>query len=403
VTFAFNGGPGAASVYLNLGAIGPKRLQFGAQGDSASDPPLLRDNPGAWLDFTDLVFIDPVGTGFSRSLVKSEETDKRFFTIRSDIAYLSRVVYDWLQKNGRMTSPKYVVGESYGGYRAPAIAHQLQAVEGVGVSGVVMVSPALDGKTAVDPDTSPLAWVETLPSMAAAHYERDGKSLSPALMAEVETYARTDFVLDLLKGREDQAALDRLVRKVALYTGLDETDVRRMGGRIESREFLRALYRSEGKLGSWYDSNVTAYDPFPWSPRQRAGDPILESILAPATSAMVDFITRQVGWKVDAHYEPLNPHVNEHWEKNWFTSIESASDLREALAADPKMKALVAHGYDDLSCPYFGTKLVVSQIPMMGDQERLKVSVYPGGHMFYSRPDSQKRFRRDVMALYGVL
>src|SRR6202046_5349601 len=123
VTFAFNGGPGASSVYLNLGAIGPKRIQFGAQGDSPSDPIRLHDNPGTWLDFTDLVFIDPVGTGYSRSLVKQDETDKKFFTIKTDIAYLSRIVYDWLVKNGRMQSPKYVVGESYGGYRAPGLTH----------------------------------------------------------------------------------------------------------------------------------------------------------------------------------------------------------------------------------------------------------------------------------------
>jgi carboxypeptidase C (cathepsin A) len=402
VTFAFNGGPGAASVYLNLGAIGPKRVQFGAAGDSPSDPPITRDNPGTWLDFTDLVFIDPVGTGFSRSLLKQDETDKHFFTIQGDIAYLSRVVYDWLQKNGRMTSPKYVVGESYGGYRAPALAHQLQTVEGVGVAGVVMVSPALDGRNSVDPDTSPLAWAVTLPSMAAANYEREGKPLTPAQMADVETYARTEFVTDLLRGRQDPEAVDRIVKRVSAYTGLPEASVREVGGRIDSRWFLRELYRSEGKLGSWYDSNVTAYDPFPWSPTQRTGDPILEAILAPTTSAMVDFVTRQVGWKVDAHYEALNPAVNEHWEKNWFTSIESASDLRQALAVDPKMKALIVHGYDDLSCPYFGSELVVSQIPSMGDPKRLQVKVYPGGHMFYSRPDSQAALRRDVMALYGA-
>jgi carboxypeptidase C (cathepsin A) len=402
VTFAFNGGPGASSVYLNLGAIGPKRVQFGAAGDSASDPPILHDNPGTWLDFTDLVFIDPVGTGFSRSLVKQEETDKRFFTITSDIAYLSRVVYDWLARNGRMTSPKFVVGESYGGYRAPAIAHQLQGVEGVGVSGVVMVSPALDGRNDADPDTSPLSWVVTLPSMAAAHYERQGKALTREQMAEVETYARTDFVVDLLRGARDKAAVDRLVRRVTDYTGLPEADVRQVGGRIESRWFLRDLYRDQGKLGSWYDSNVTAYDPFPWSPEQRTGDPILQGILGPATSAMVDFVTREVGWKIDAHYEPLNPAVNQHWEKGWFTQIESASDLREALAADPKMKALIVHGYDDLSCPYFGSMLVVAQMPVMGDPDRLQVKVYPGGHMFYSRPASQAALRHDVMALYGA-
>ncbi|QUD89035.1 S10 family peptidase [Phenylobacterium montanum] len=402
VTFAFNGGPGAASVYLNLGAIGPKRIQFGAQGDSPSDPAVLRDNPGTWLDFTDLVFIDPVGTGYSRSLLKPDETDKKFFTVKTDIAYLSRIVYDWLSKNGRMASPKYVVGESYGGYRAPAITHYLQTSMGVGVSGVVMVSPALDGRSAADPDTSPMSWMETLPSMAAANYERQGKTLSPEQMAEVENYARTDFMTDLLRGRQDQAAVDRIVAKVTAYTGLNPEDVRHMGGRIESRAFLRALYRDQGKLGSWYDSNVTAFDPYPWAPDQETGDPILEGILAPTTSAMVDFVQREVGWKLDAHYEALNPEVNQRWEKNWFTSIESASDLRQALAIDPKMKALIVHGYNDLSCPYFESKMIVSQIPTMGAADRLQVKVYPGGHMFYSRPDSQAGLRRDVMAVYGA-
>jgi carboxypeptidase C (cathepsin A) len=402
VTFVFNGGPGAASVYMNLGAIGPKHIQFGAQGDSPSEPVVLKDNPGTWLDFTDLVFIDPVGTGYSRSLVKTDETDKTFFTVQGDIAYLSRIIYDWLAKNGRMASPKFVAGESYGGFRAPAVTHYLQTTMGVGVSGVVMVSPALDGRAASDPDTSPLSWAATLPSMAAARYEREGKVPTPEVMAEVENYARTDFILDLLRGIRDKAAVERIVAKVAPYTGLDPVVVRRMGGRIESRFFLRELYRDEGRVGSWYDSNVTSFDPYPLAPDQRIGDPILLGILAPTTSAMVDFVTREVGWKVDAHYEALNPEVNRRWEKNWFTSIESASDLRAALAIDPKLKALIVHGYDDLSCPYFQSMMVVSQIPQMGPEDRLRVKVYPGGHMFYSRPESQAALRRDVLALYGV-
>ncbi len=127
VTFAFNGGPGAASVYLNLGAIGPKHVKFGDQGDSPSDPATLTDNPGTWLDFTDLVFIDPIGTGYSRSLVSADETKKQFYSTENDIHYLSRIVYDWLVKNGRMASRKYLVGESYGGYRGPRITHYLQS------------------------------------------------------------------------------------------------------------------------------------------------------------------------------------------------------------------------------------------------------------------------------------
>ena len=244
-----------------------------------------------------------------------------------------------------------------------------------------------------------MSWVETLPSMAASNYERQGKALGPQQMGEVETYARTEFVTDLMRGRSDQAATDRLVQKVAMYTGLPADVVRRAGGRIDSRAYLRDLYRDQGKLGSWYDPNVTAYDPYPWSPDQQTGDPILQGILAPTTSAMVDFATREVGWKVDGHYEALNNAVNAHWEKNWFTSIESASDLRQALAVDPKMKAMVVHGYDDLSCPYFESKLILEQIPQMGSADRLQLHVYPGGHMFYSRPDSQAALKRDVMRM----
>src|SRR5579862_3983023 len=243
VTFAFNGGPGAASVYLNLGAIGPKRVQFGAQGDSPSDPAKLVDNPGTWLDATDLVFIDPVGTGFSRSLVDKDETKKRFYSIKPDIEYLSRTVYDWLLKNGRMASPKYITGESYGGYRVPRITYFLQTRLGVGINGMVMVSPYLEPPMDQAPDFSPMAWVTTLPSMAAANYERQGKALSPAQMAEVENYARGEFVSDLLRGRRDPAAVDRVVGKVTGYTGLNEEFVKRSGGRIDTRAFLRELYR----------------------------------------------------------------------------------------------------------------------------------------------------------------
>src|SRR6185437_11283467 len=233
VTFAFNGGPGAASVYLNLGAIGPKRVQFGAQGDSPSDPAKLIDNPGTWLDFTDMVFIDPVGTGFSRSLVDKDETKKHFYSIKPDIEYLSRIVYDWLLKNGRMASPKYITGESYGGYRVPRITYFLQTRLGVGINGMVMVSPYLEPPMDQAPNFSPMTWVTTLPSMAAANYERQGKTLSPQLMAEVEDYARGEFVTDLMKGRRDPAAVERIVKRVTAYTGLDPEFVRRSGGRIE--------------------------------------------------------------------------------------------------------------------------------------------------------------------------
>ena len=401
VTFAFNGGPGAASVYLNLGAIGPKRVQFGAQGDGPSDPAVLVDNPGTWMDFTDMVFIDPVGTGFSRSLVDKDETKKRFYSIKPDIEYLSRIVYDWLLKNGRMASPKYISGESYGGFRAPKITYFLQTQLGVGVSGIVMVSPYLEPGMNNDPDFSPMNWVTTLPSMTAANYERQGKTLSPGLMKEVEDYTRGEFTEDLLKGRRDPAAVARMIDKVTAYTGLDREFVQRSGGRIEIGAFLRELYRDKGRIASVYDSNVTQEDPFPWAPQGRRGDPILDAIIAPTTSAMVDFDTRIVGWKAEGRFNALSYDVGENWEKG-VELVDATSDLRNAIAADPKMKVLIAHGYDDLSCPYFVSRLVIDQMPISGDPNRVKLSIYPGGHMFYSRTASQAAFREDVKQVFGA-
>src|SRR5580698_8119010 len=213
VTFALNGGPGAASVYLNLGAIGPKRVQFGADGDSPSDPATPIDNAGTWLSFTDLVFIDPVGTGFSYGLVPEDEAKKRFYNPKSDIEYLSRIIFDWLVKNERLTSRKYLVGESYGGFRGPRITHFLQTRLGVAMNGEVLVSPFLDPGPSNNRDLSPLPWMLTLPSIAAANLERQGK-LNDAAMAAVVDYTRTEYVQDLLKGRADAQAVERIVKRV---------------------------------------------------------------------------------------------------------------------------------------------------------------------------------------------
>ena len=169
VTFAVNGGPGASSVFLNFGAIGPKHLKVGNEGDSPSDPTTLSDNPGTWLDFTDLVFIDPIGTGFSRATVPEAEAKKLFYSTTPDIEYLSRIVYDWLVKNDRLSSRKYLIGESYGGFRGPRITYYLQSQLGVAMNGVVLVSPYLNPTIESDGDMSPLPWMMTLPPITAAH------------------------------------------------------------------------------------------------------------------------------------------------------------------------------------------------------------------------------------------
>ena len=400
VTFALNGGPGAASVFLNFGAIGPKHVEFGDEGDSPSDPATLRDNPGTWLDFTDLVFIDPIGTGFSRSLVSADETKKQFYSTDPDIHYLSRIIYDWLVKNGRMDGRKYLVGESYGGYRGPRITHYLQTQLGVGMAGVVLVSPYLNPTLGDNPDVSPMEWLLTLPSITAANLERQHK-LTPEAMQKVIAYTRGEYATDLLKGRSDPEATARIVKRVTEMTGLEEEFVRRAGGRLEIGAYLREVFRERGKIGSVYDSNVTSWDPFPFAPEQRSNDPLLESIIAPTTTAMVDFVTRVVGWKTDARYNTLSYEVNSQWDRDSHAlRVGAVPDLREAVAADPKLRVIIAHGWNDLSCPFMGSVLTVDQMPAMGDPTRVAVHEYPGGHMFYSRRDSQAALRKDVHEMF---
>jgi carboxypeptidase C (cathepsin A) len=401
VTFALNGGPGAASVYLNLGAIGPKHIEFGMEGDSPSDPARLLDNPGTWLDFTDLVFIDPVGTGYSKSLVTPEETKKQFYNTEADIHYLSRIIFDWLVANGRISSRKYLVGESYGGYRGPRVTHYLQTQLGVAMNGVVLVSPYLDPELDGNGDVSPLPWMLTLPSIAAAHLERQHK-LTPEAMAPVIAYTRGEYASDLLKGRSDPEATPRIVKHVTQITGLEEEFVRRSGGRLETEAYLREVFRESGKIGSVYDSNVTGFDPYPFAPEQRANDPMLESIIAPTTTAMVDFVTRVVGWKADGRYNALSYEVGSNWDHDSLAMRQGAvPDLRGAVAADPKLRVLIAHGWNDLSCPFMGSVLTVDQMPLMGDPTRVAVHEYPGGHMFYSRPGSQAALRKDVQTMFA--
>jgi carboxypeptidase C (cathepsin A) len=309
------------------------------------------------------------------------------------------VIYDWLVLNNRLASRKYLVGESYGGFRGPRITHYLQSQLGVAMNGVVLVSPYLNPSQDANEDMSPLPWMMTLPSITAAHYERE-KKLTPEVMADVIAYTRGEYATTLLKGRSDEAAQQHLIQRVTEMTGLDPQFVKYSGGRIETGAYLREVHREEGKLGSVYDSNVTSFDPFPFAPEQRANDPILASIIAPLTTAMVDFVTRTVGWKVDARYNALSFEVNRLWDRDNDLRRGAVPDLREAVAADPKLRVLIVHGWNDLFCPFMGSVLTVDEMPVMGDPTRVAVHEFPGGHMFYTRESSRVELRKDVMEMF---
>ena len=396
VTFVFNGGPGAASAWLQLGNNGPWRLAINADAVTPSTSPDPKPNAETWLDFTDLVFIDPVGTGFSRFVASGDDVRKKLFSVDGDVASIALTIRRWLEKNDRLLSPKYVAGESYGGIRGPRVVHNLQTEQGVGVNGLILISPVLDFREWSG--SSIMQYVASLPSYAAVAREKEKKGITRADMKDVESYARTDYLVDLVKGQADTEATNRIADKVAALTGIDQAVSRRLAGRFNIGEFRREFDRRDGKVTGRYDASVLGTDPYPDSSFFHFGDPSGDALAAPLTSAVVDLTTRKLNWRPDGSYQVMNGAVSRAWDfGRGLKPLESVSELRQILALDPKLKVLVAHGLFDLATPYFGSQIVLDQLPPYAS--RVKLVVYPGGHMFYSRDTSRQAFRAEVQEL----
>jgi carboxypeptidase C (cathepsin A) len=401
VTFAINGGPGAASAYLQLGPVGPWRLPVGDRAISPSQATALVPNAETWLDFTDLVFIDPVDTGYSRATGSRDEIRDRYFTVDGDVASLTAAIARWLRTNDRLGSPKFYLGESYGGYRGPLIAHHLQTEIGVGLSGMVLLSPVLDFGQLSQPRHAPSEFVTRLPSYAAAALEARGPVARPAL-AEAEAYAAGEYLVDLTKGLADRDALARIDAWVAALTGLDPALVARRAGRIDVGTFVRELRRGSGEVVSIYDTGTAGFDPDPTAPTNEGDDPVLTALTAPLTSAIVEHLSRTLGWRVtNARYNLLNGAINGQWRYGrGRRAPQVVDDLKGALALDGRMRVMVAHGLTDLVTPYFASELILRQIPPSGDGRRVSLATYPGGHMFYFRDASRAAFKADAERMY---
>ena len=363
---------------MQLGDSGPWRLAINAGAVTPSTSPDLQPNAETWLDFTDLVFIDPVGTGYSRFVASGEDARKRFYSIDGDVNSIALVIRRWLEKHDRLLSPKFVGGESYGGIRGPKIVSNLQTRQGVGVRGLILISPLFDFREFTG--SSILKYVASLPSYVAVAREAKG-AVNRADLTDIE-------------------ATNRVADKVAALTGMDQATSRRLAGRFDAIEFRRELDRRDGKVRGRYDASVTGLDPFPESSFFHFSDPSGEGLAGPLTSAAVDLTRRKLNWRPDGSYQLLNGAVESAWDfGRGINPPESIADLRQILALDPKLKVLVAHGLFDLATPYFGTKMVLDQLPAFASPQRVKLVVYPGGHMFYSRDASRQAFRTEVEAL----
>ena len=423
VTFAFNGGPGSASTWLQLGALGPWRVPLTAGAAQPSAVPTLTANPDSWIEFTDLVFIDPVGTGFSAIVPELNGTSggqgggqatagrgggsgnreeggpRWFWSVNGDIESFADVIQLWLRRNDRMISPKMLVGESYGGFRAPRITQTLQRQRGIGINAMILVSPVIDFEGRRGGHSSTF-YANLLPSIAAAALERRGVGPTREGLQTAEAYARGDYLTDLMRGPRDTPAVDRITAKVTELSGLAIDRVRRHGGRLSGGSYLREINEPDHRVASLYDASLTGFDPNPSAPGSSFDDPFTTGLSAPLTGAMLELYAR-LGWRVDRSYQMLSGETNRGWLwGNSPNAPESISALKQSLALDSRLRVLVTHGFTDLVTPYLASALLLDQLPAYGDPDRVALKVYPGGHMHYSRDASRAALRHDVQGVF---
>ena len=420
VTFVFNGGPGASSAYLHIGAVGPQRVDFPADGTLPRMPPRLVQNDESWLAFTDLVFVDPVGTGFSRIIEKSEKKEdekkgswgksdepdpKEYFGYKRDLESLSEFIGRWLSSNGRWGSPILIAGESYGGYRVGRLVRVLQETAGIGLNGAILISPALEISTLASGDYDVLAWVDLLPTMAgaAAHHGRsrafDGAAPLADVHREAEAFATSDYTALLTRGAAMPAdERERILTRLADLIGLPVDMVTRAEGRIPINVFARELLRDERKVVGLYDATITATDPFPDRESFGGPDPTLAGIGPAYTIAINRQLRSEIGVETDREYTLLSYEVNEEWKdddkRHFFVPPEGATDdFRYGMSLNPHLKAFITHGRFDLVTPYYASDRLRNLMRLdPAVAGRLTVQHFGGGHMFYAWAESRRAF-----------
>jgi carboxypeptidase C (cathepsin A) len=403
VTFVFNGGPGAAAAYLHLGAIGPKIVEATDTGELLGPPPRLIDNDASWIDFTDLVFVDPVGTGYSRAVGDKKESD--FWGVEQDTASLAEFMRLYLTENGRISSPVFLTGESYGGFRAATITRRLQKSSGISPSGLVLISPALEFALLYGEDYDPIPWALALPSYAAVKLESQGVTTRDALaeaLKDAERYALTDYIVALASGAEQGGK--QASPRVAELTGLPLDKVEQHLARITPSFFIKEFDRAGGQLLSRYDGSVSGPDPHPSSAWPRGPDPVLDSTVPLWTSAFVSYAQGDLAYETDEAYRLLNRDVRDKWDFGTSPTRQGYAgvldDIQEARAANRALEVLIATGYTDLITPYMAPTYLVGQLPPLAGARPITIEDYAGGHMLYLRPDSRRALKQDVETMY---
>lgn len=401
VTFSFNGGPGSSSVWMHLGLLGPKRVLMDDEGQPIGPPYRLVDNPYSLLDISDLVFIDPVSTGYSRPVPK--EKPDQFHNVEKDIESVGEFIRVWTTRNKRWTSPKFIVGESYGTTRAAGLAGYLHQRHGMYLNGIMFISSILNFITARFNEGNDLPYALFLPSYTATSWYH--KKLPADLQKDLEKaikesrdFALNDYTLALMKGN-DLGAEERemIVQKLMRLTGLSKRYIEGTNLRINIHRFCKELLRDEGKTIGRLDSRYKGFD------RDDVGethelDPSYAAILGPYTAAMYDYLRRDLAYETDLPYEILKS-LYESWKFDNYQNqyVNSAEDLRRGFQRHHGLKVIVCNGYYDLATPFLATEYTFNHIPLPQDQQKnIKMTYYEAGHMMYLHKVSLKKLSEDL-------
>ncbi len=411
VTFVFNGGPGSSSVWLHMGGIGPKRVRMTEEGFSVEPPYALEDNAYSILDVTDLVFIDPVSTGFSRPL--PGEKKSQFHGVHEDLASVGEFIRAYVSHFDRWSSPKFLLGESYGTFRSAGLSGFLQGRQhGMYLNGIILVSSVLDFTTIGFAPGNTLPYVLFLPHYTAtAQYhkqlpqEMQNRPLAD-LLDEVEDFAQNEYSTALIKGnRLDENEKAEIVRKLAGYTGLSEEYIRQTNLRIRHDRFVKELLREDFKTVGRLDSRFTGLD------ADAAGenyefDPSSAAIQGSFSTMFNEYIRRELGFPDTQAYHiygnvfPWNFTGSGQMDRRTRSVIPNmAETLRRAMSENEFLQVFVANGYYDGATPYFGTEYTFSQIGLNGEfKDRVKMGYYESGHMMYIHKPSLIKLKEDLAA-----
>ncbi len=401
LTFSFNGGPGSSSVWLHMGVLGPRRVDVEKDGNPIAPPYQLVDNEYSILDRTDLVFVDPVSTGFSRPV--TGEKKKQFHTFKKDIESVGDFIRLYTTRYERWASPKFLIGESYGTTRAAGLSGYLQERHGMYFNGIMLVSSILNFQTARFVPGNDLPYILFLPTYTATAWyhnqlsEEYQANLSKTL-AEVEEFALEEYTLALMKGAQLPAdERTKIIQKLAQYTGLSEEYIDRTNLRINIHRFCKELLREQRRTVGRLDSRFTGVD------RDAAGeyyeyDPSYAVIQGPYTATFNDYIRRELKFESDLPYEILTGRVHP-WgfddHQNEYVNV--AETLRKAMTINPFLKVFVANGYYDLATPYLATKYTFNHLGVDESlQENISMAYYEAGHMMYVHQPSLAQLKGDL-------